>query len=145
MAGIRQRIRQGMGVLLAGLLAVVLAGSPVLASPELASGIVAGAIARNPPTQTLRIPTLPVSQLPPEARKTLQLIRQGGPFPYRQDGTVFGNRERRLPQAKAGYYREYTVPPPGARDRGPRRLITGQRQEIYYTRDHYRSFMQVEP
>ena len=36
--------------------------------------------------------------LPPEAIETLAIIRRGGPFPYRKDGTIFHNRERRLPQ-----------------------------------------------
>ncbi|MBN8727217.1 MAG: ribonuclease [Xanthomonadales bacterium] len=61
--------------------------------------------------------------LPPEAANTLELIARGGPFPYRQDGAVFQNRERRLPQAPRGTYREYTVPTPGARDRGARRIV----------------------
>jgi ribonuclease T1 len=85
-----------------------------------------------------------VAGLPPEARATLALIRAGGPFPYRQDGTVFGNRERLLPPNAHGYYREYTVKTPGAKDRGARRIIAGGEprapREIYYSDDHYRSF-----
>lgn len=86
-------------------------------------------------------------ELPPEAVETIALIRQGGPFPYRKDGTVFQNRERLLPQKPRGYYREYTVKTPGARDRGARRIVTGgDPPEIYYyTSDHYRSFSQIEP
>lgn len=86
-------------------------------------------------------------ELPPEAVETIALIRQGGPFPYRKDGTVFQNRERLLPQKPRGYYREYTVKTPGARDRGARRIVTGgDPPEIYYyTSDHYRSFRQIEP
>ena len=38
-----------------------------------------------------------VAELPAQGRQTLQLIRDGGPFPYEKDGTVFGNRERLLP------------------------------------------------
>jgi ribonuclease T1 len=88
-----------------------------------------------------------VAGLPPEARETLALIRLGGPFPYRQDGTVFGNRERLLPPKERGYYREYTVKIPGARDRGPRRIVAGGEprasREFYYTDDHYRSFSRI--
>ncbi|HET9255649.1 MAG TPA: ribonuclease domain-containing protein [Pseudonocardiaceae bacterium] len=91
------------------------------------------------------LPTRALSQLPPQARDVWQLIQRGGPFPYRQDGTVFGNRERRLPARQAGFYREYTVPTPGEPDRGPRRLITGDAAELYYTGDHYRSFVVVDP
>jgi len=84
-----------------------------------------------------------VAGLPPEARETLVLIRQGGPFPYGQDGTVFGNRERMLPPKERGYYREYTVKTPGARDRGALRIIAGGARELYYTDDHYRSFRRI--
>ncbi|MEY4863414.1 MAG: hypothetical protein RLZ51_1509, partial [Pseudomonadota bacterium] len=66
-----------------------------------------------------------VSDLPPEARRTLDLIRGGGPFPYEKDGTVFGNRERLLPRAPRGHYTEYTVRTPGVRHRGARRIVTG--------------------
>jgi ribonuclease T1 len=81
--------------------------------------------------------------LPPEARQTLELIRGNGPFPHRQDGSTFGNREKRLPLRANGYYREYTVRTPGAKDRGPRRIIAGNGGEFYYTDDHYRSFKRI--
>lgn len=84
-----------------------------------------------------------LSQLPPEARETLLLIKAGGPFPYSRDGAVFGNRERLLPKQDRGYYREYTVRTPGARDRGARRIVAGRRGEFYYTDDHYRSFRRI--
>lgn len=84
-----------------------------------------------------------LSALPAEARETLALVRRGGPFPHRRDGVVFENRERRLPRRPRGHYREYTVPTPGARDRGARRLVTGRDGELYYTGDHYRSFRRV--
>jgi len=85
--------------------------------------------------------------LPPEALATVDLIRQGGPFPYRQDGTEFRNREGLLPAAGRGHYREYTVPTPGAPDRGARRIVTGGEppSDWYYTDDHYRSFRPVTP
>jgi ribonuclease T1 len=75
---------------------------------------------------------------------TLRLIDTGGPYPYRQDGTVFTNREKLLPPQPSGYYREFTVPTPGAGDRGPRRIVTGKNGERYYTPDHYRSFQRME-
>ena len=86
---------------------------------------------------------VPVAGLPPEAHATLALIRAGGPFPHAQDGRSFGNRERLLPQRARGYYREYTVPTPGARDRGARRIVAGKAGELYYTADHYRSFQRI--
>ncbi|MEV0482429.1 ribonuclease [Streptomyces sp. NPDC050508] len=87
--------------------------------------------------------TVKVSQLPAEARQTVALIDQGGPFPYAKDGVVFGNYEKLLPEQKRGYYHEYTVRTPGSRDRGARRIVTGQGGEIYYTDDHYKSFRTV--
>lgn len=93
-----------------------------------------------------------VADLPPEARKTLTLIREGGPFPYRQDGLIFGNYEKRLPKKPRGYYLEYTVPTPGAKDRGARRIIVGRgasadvrKAENYYTEDHYKTFRRIRP
>lgn len=84
-----------------------------------------------------------VAELPAEARATLQLIKQGGPFPYPRDGVVFGNYERRLPQQPRGYYHEYTVKTPGARTRGARRIVCGPLPECYYTPDHYRTFLRI--
>lgn len=84
--------------------------------------------------------------LPREAQTTLEAIARGGPFAYDRDGTVFQNREGRLPTRPRGYYREYTVATPGARDRGARRIVTGgyPPEVYYYTEDHYRSFRRIE-
>jgi len=80
--------------------------------------------------------------LPPEARATIALVQRGGPFPHRQDGSVFGNRENRLPSRPRGYYREYTVDTPGLEHRGTRRIVTGGNppEVWYYSDDHYASF-----
>ncbi|HEX6736611.1 MAG TPA: ribonuclease domain-containing protein [Azonexus sp.] len=83
------------------------------------------------------------AELPPEGRETLALIKQGGPFPYSRDGVVFNNFEKLLPLQPRGYYREYTVKTPGRKDRGPRRIVTGQGTEYYYTADHYKSFRRI--
>jgi ribonuclease T1 len=95
--------------------------------------------AREEPAQ----PEIRLEQLPLEAQRTLASIKRGGPFPYRRDGAVFGNRERRLPAREQGYYREYTVPTPGAKDRGARRIVAGRGSEYYYTDDHYDSFRRI--
>ena len=86
------------------------------------------------------------SQLPPEARTTLDLIRRGGPFPYPQDNATFSNRERILRPQPRGYYREYTVVTPGLKHRGARRIIAGGNppREFFYTEDHYQSFRRIQ-
>ena len=84
-----------------------------------------------------------LKELPKEAQKTLGLVKTGGPFPYKRDGVTFGNFEGRLPKKARGYYREYTVPTPGARDRGARRIIAGRNGDYYYSDDHYLTFRRI--
>lgn len=82
-------------------------------------------------------------QLPGEAIQTIALIKKGGPFPYSRDGVTFSNREKLLPPRERGWYREYTVKTPGAKDRGARRIVAGRDGTLYYTDDHYRSFRRI--
>ncbi|KQT12527.1 ribonuclease domain-containing protein [Ramlibacter sp. Leaf400] len=93
------------------------------------------------------VSTIRWTEMPRQGRETYELIRQGGPFPYDKDGSVFFNRERSLPAAKRGYWREYTVKTPGSRDRGARRIVCGgpprQPDDCYYTADHYASFRKI--
>ncbi|WP_245557731.1 ribonuclease domain-containing protein [Deinococcus apachensis] len=95
------------------------------------------------------LPFIAAADLPPEGRRTLRLIRAGGPFPYRKDGSVFGNREGILPRRSSGGYREYTVQTPGEGDRGTRRIVctavTPPDAECYYSADHYTSFRRIHP
>lgn len=76
---------------------------------------------------------------------TLALIGSGRPLPHDQDGTTFQNREGLLPDRPEGHYREYTVETPGSDDRGARRLVIAEAGETYYTRDHYDSFVEIDP
>jgi ribonuclease T1 len=91
--------------------------------------------------------TISVAGLPKEARQTLALIQQGGPFPYAKDGSVFGNYESLLPKQKRGYYHEFTVKTPRARNRGARRIVVGGNvatsREYYYTDNHYATFKRI--
>ena len=98
---------------------------------------------RAGPQRVDGLPVIYVDQLPREARTTLRLIEQGGPFPYAKDGVVFQNREGILPNRPRGYYHEYTVITPGENDRGARRIVTGEGGELYYTDDHYDSFKRI--
>ena len=93
--------------------------------------------------------TVALNELPPQGIETYHLIRQGGPFPYEKDGVVFGNRERLLPAARRGYYREYTVKTPRSHNRGARRIVCGGAATVpdacFYTADHYASFRKIVP
>lgn len=83
------------------------------------------------------------ADLPNEALDTLNLIADGGPYPFRQDDGVFQNREGILPDQQRGYYREYTVITPSSDDRGARRIVAGADGDLYYTADHYDSFKEI--
>ncbi|WP_460097728.1 ribonuclease domain-containing protein [Pseudomonas sp. S3_C01] len=70
-------------------------------------------------------------------------METGGPFPYKQDGTIFRNKEGKLPE---GDYREYTVDTPGANNRAKRRVVQDANSgRTYYAEDHYENFIQVDP
>ena len=114
-----------------------------LACAALASGAVDARSTAAPGSVAL-------AELPAEAQSTHRLILVGGPFAHQKDGTVFGNRERALPRQPRGFYHEYTVRTPGARDRGARRIVCGGREPqrpeaCFYTADHYASFQQIVP
>lgn len=97
---------------------------------------------RTEQRQTLAV--VSVAELPPEGRETLRAIKQGGPFEYHRDGVVFSNFERVLPRRTRGYYHEYTVKTPRARNRGARRIVCGPLPECYYTPDHYQTFKRIK-
>jgi ribonuclease T1 len=119
-------LARALAVLLAGLL-----------------GLSSGAMALGQTPVAPAVPGIEAAELPPQARETIARIRNGGPFPYARDGIVFGNFEKMLPPRERGYYREYTVRSPGAKDRGARRIVAGKGGELYYTDDHYRSFRRI--
>lgn len=90
-----------------------------------------------------------LATLPAEAADTVRLIHSDGPFPYpKSDGVVFANRQGHLPEKGRGYYHEYTVKNPNAKDRSTRRIVTGgapltNPTQYFYTGDHYASFCLV--
>ena len=111
------------------------------------------ATARDASPQITDLPQIRATDLPKEGRDTLKLIRTGGPFPYGKDGSIFSNREQRLPRQPRGFYHEFTVKTPHSRDRGARRIICGGKvakqqaqvlETCYYTDDHYASFKKIK-
>ncbi len=128
---------------------LVRCGTSAALSALLLAGLSGGAQARQDrPTTTPALAEISLSELPVQAQETHRRVLAGGPFPYSKDGVVFGNRERLLPRKARGFYREYTVKTPGARDRGARRLICGGQpptapEVCYYTDDHYASFKRI--
>lgn len=141
--------RRRITIALVGLIVLVLAGwlirdlSSGSGAPAPTTSASAGAAV---PGSSSGLPVKTLSSLPKEAAATWKLIQQGGPFPYpNNDGVVFHNNGNLLPRNKDGYYHEYTVDTPGSKNRATRRLITGSQRELYYTDDHYSSFVVVDP
>ncbi|MFE2754144.1 ribonuclease domain-containing protein [Actinosynnema sp. NPDC059335] len=134
-----------LSVALIGLIALVVVGYFAKDLTGSSGPAPASVAASGVPGADSGLPVEALSRLPEQVRATWELIGRGGPFPYpRNDGTTFQNREKRLPAKPADYYREYTVPTPGSDDRGARRLVTGSSDEVYYTPDHYGSFVVVD-
>ena len=73
------------------------------------------ALARTTPQAPAEVA---LADLPKEAQDVHALVGTGGPFRFDRDGVVFGNREKLLPAKPRGYYHEYTVRTPGAKNRG---------------------------
>ncbi|MFI5610470.1 ribonuclease domain-containing protein [Amycolatopsis sp. NPDC051903] len=149
--------RRRITAALVGLLVLVLGGwlvkesvggssSSAPTTPSTSATAGAAGVAAKLPGSDSGLPVASLSSLPSQARDTWKLIVAGGPFPYpRNDDVVFENREKLLPRKQTGYYHEYTVKTPNSPDRGPRRLVTGEQKELFYTGDHYASFVVVDP
>jgi ribonuclease T1 len=131
----RQRYRWLLVLVAAVMLVVWLVGGGGQGDPEPAG---------TGTDATSGLPVVRLSDLPPEAERTVELIEAGGPFPEPEhDGGTFGNREELLPDRPMGYYREFTVPSPGLDHRGARRIVAGEDDELYWTADHYSSFARI--
>lgn len=87
------------------------------------------------------------------------------PMPYDNDGNIHSKPRPGLPKKPSGYYREYTLIVPGRPTgsgeepvviggqtyiagpvlsyRGAERLLIGDHREIYYTPDHYSTFVRL--
>lgn len=143
--------RRGLVVLVVVLAAAVVgairAAGDLDESPASNSETIVESVLDDQSTESLDptsgLPVVGMDQLPSEAADTVTVIRSGGPYPFDRDDTVFQNREGLLPDRPAGYYREYTVLTPGENDRGARRIVAGGNGELYYTADHYSSFVVI--
>lgn len=78
-----------------------------------------------------------------DLKPTLDRIVSGEKFPYRNDGSIFKNMEGLLPKQNAGYYKEFVHPTPGVKGPGVMRVVTGQNGEMWFTPDHYKTFIQI--
>ena len=78
---------------------------------------------------------------------TVDRIKNGGYDPHGNDGTIFENREHRLPDQEYGYYTEYVHRVPGAslENAGIQRIVVGRGGEWYYSPDHYSTFIRFLP
>lgn len=145
-AGTRERTGKWLrhGALAALLAAAGWSGIGSPGGPAASSVALAREVSRSPAGV---LGTIEPAQLPPEAAATLNSIAAGGPYPYAKDGVVFGNFERLLPPHRRGYYHEYTVPTPRARNRGARRIVCGgplrRIDNCFYSDDHYNSFKRI--
>ena len=68
---------------------------------------------------------------------TLDRIDKGSISPR----DIYRNDTGLLPIRDAGYYKEYVHPTPGYSGLGVQRIVTGQGGEMYYSPDHYKTFI----
>ncbi|ELK4807854.1 hypothetical protein RVS41_005214 [Pseudomonas aeruginosa] len=48
-----------------------------------------------------------------------------------------------MPVKPVGYYTEYVHPTPGVTGPGAQRIVVGKGGEMYYTADHYKTFIPI--
>ncbi len=89
-------------------------------------------------------------KIPQKVYEVLKYVKENATAP---DGYVggrkFGNYEKLLPQkddnGRRINYQEWDVnPKKKGRNRGAERLVTGSDNRAYYTKNHYKSFINVE-
>ncbi len=100
-----------------------------------------------------KAPTHPIGLIGPrsygQALDAMKFIKNGQRVPGAQGGRVFHNKEMKLPsETNAGKpinYKEWDLcpKPAGAPNRGTERIVTGDDGRVYFTKDHYKSFIDV--
>jgi RHS repeat-associated protein len=79
-----------------------------------------------------------------EINSTLDRIKRGEKYEHANDGISFENREGFLPQRPSGYYKEYVHPTPGVAGPGTQRIIVGADGDVWFTPDHYETFVRIQ-
>jgi len=76
-------------------------------------------------------------------RPTIEGIESGKISPRNifENRPLPGNSTPELPVKPPGYYHEYVQPTPGVNGAGPQRIVRGAGGELYYTPDHYTTFV----
>lgn len=104
----------------------------------------------NRAVKVIKSAPLPSGSVPEYVREVLHYVRAYGEAPGGYvGGREFQNREKKLPQkapdGKKIRYSEWDVHPKvQGQNRGAERLVTGSDHSAWYTRDHYKNFVQVE-
>jgi ribonuclease T1 len=105
----------------------------------------------HPDSTPGEVPSAPVSSqpgaasdstqgVPQKALDVLAMVRNTGqPPPGYVGGTVFQNREGRLPDG--GDYREFDVDPHYGQRNAERIIVDWRTKQAWYTGDHYRTFI----
>lgn len=112
-------------------------GGGIMAMGSMVARRIAGAVASKSATQVL----LPFKDagIAKNVSSILDDIASGA-----AKGKEFFNKGTPLPAKKAAqYYREFTVPTTGTAGRGAQRLVVGQGGEVYFTPNHYQSFVRI--
>ena len=90
------------------------------------------------------------TKIPQKVYEVLKYIKENDSAPEGYvGGRKFGNYEKQLPQKDENgrriNYQEWDVnPKQQGRNRGAERLVTGSDGRAYYTKNHYKSFINVE-
>ncbi len=74
-----------------------------------------------------------------DVRATVEGIQSGRLSPRAE----FRNDLGLLPRQSPGYYQEFVHPTLGVSGAGPQRIVSGHGGELYYTPDHYKTFIPV--
>lgn len=89
-------------------------------------------------------------EIPQQAINVLKFVRENNrPLNGYVGGRKFGNYESLLPK-KDKYnqninYREWDIYPKiEGKNRGAERLVTGSDKKVYYTKNHYQSFVEIK-